>query len=325
MNERKVHAVSNWQALMLVLLRVAIGWHFLREGMIKLSKPNWSCAEYLQVSTGPLSPAFKALATGGGEALLTVEDIKDLPGLATSLANMDDPLAVRFQEKMHDDTLLMADMVASGSPPHAKLPAKLTADLNSLLKGEVPYTEKTAKLFAKIDLPKALKRQALGNPQGQKRVEVNRRILSAVYPKHLPALKTNKLLPLANFTTKWGLTLVGLGLMLGACTRLAALGGMGFLVLFYLALPPWPETMQGIDTMTQLAHPLWTALRQPGREGNYLFIDKNFVEFLALGVIGAFNTGRMMGLDSVLGPLARRLCPCGKRPKSDGDEPTPAA
>jgi len=131
LNERKVHAVSNWQALMLVLLRVAIGWHFLREGMIKLSKPNWSCAEYLQVSTGPLSPAFKALATGGGEALLTVEDIKDLPGLATSLANMDDPLAVRFQEKMHDDTLLMADMVASGSPPHAKLPAKLTADLNS--------------------------------------------------------------------------------------------------------------------------------------------------------------------------------------------------
>ena len=43
------------------------------------------------------------------------------------------------------------------------------------------------------------------------------------------------LLANANFVTEWGLTIVGRLLILGLFTRFASLGGIGFLLLFYLA------------------------------------------------------------------------------------------
>jgi thiosulfate dehydrogenase [quinone] large subunit len=63
---------SRWQGLALVVLRTLIGWHFLYEGYYKLALPGWSpagtplpawsAAGYLHASTGPLAPAFQALA-----------------------------------------------------------------------------------------------------------------------------------------------------------------------------------------------------------------------------------------------------------------------
>lgn len=56
----------------LVALRTLIGWHFLYEGYYKLVLPAWSTAGaplpawsaggYLRGATGPLAPAFQALA-----------------------------------------------------------------------------------------------------------------------------------------------------------------------------------------------------------------------------------------------------------------------
>ncbi len=47
---------------MFTILRIAIGWHFLYEGLVKLFDPNWSAFGYLQQSTGFLNALFKALA-----------------------------------------------------------------------------------------------------------------------------------------------------------------------------------------------------------------------------------------------------------------------
>jgi thiosulfate dehydrogenase [quinone] large subunit len=51
-------------------LRVAIGWHFLYEGMWKLMQEDgWSCLSYLSAAQGPLAPAFKWMA---GQAWIVV-------------------------------------------------------------------------------------------------------------------------------------------------------------------------------------------------------------------------------------------------------------
>ena len=48
------------------LLRIAIGWHFLYEGLWKLmQKGDWSCASYLGAAQGPLAPAFTWMASQG--------------------------------------------------------------------------------------------------------------------------------------------------------------------------------------------------------------------------------------------------------------------
>ena len=90
---------------------------------------------------------------------------------------------------------------------------------------------------------------------------------------------TPALLHVANAITMWGLTLVGLGLILGLCTQMAKVGGMGFLLMFYLSQPPW------------------YGLPQAGAEGNYLIINKNLIELLALATLFAFRTHRIAGLD----------------------------
>ncbi len=46
----------------LVLLRLAIGWHFLVEGLDKLQSPTWSSEGYLREASGPLAPKFRELA-----------------------------------------------------------------------------------------------------------------------------------------------------------------------------------------------------------------------------------------------------------------------
>ncbi len=46
----------------LVALRLSIGWHFLVEGIDKLSSASWTSEPYLREATGPLAPYFRELA-----------------------------------------------------------------------------------------------------------------------------------------------------------------------------------------------------------------------------------------------------------------------
>ena len=45
-------ALSATQMTAVVVLRVLIGWHFLYEGVSKLTTPGWSAAGYLLQSRG---------------------------------------------------------------------------------------------------------------------------------------------------------------------------------------------------------------------------------------------------------------------------------
>jgi thiosulfate dehydrogenase [quinone] large subunit len=147
----------------ITVLRVLIGWHFLYEGIAKLSSPSWSAAGYLKQARGPFADLFKSLAA-------------------------------------KPDLLANADLI-----------------------------------------------------------------------------------------TMWGLTAVGLLLILGLFTRLASLGAIGFIVLFYLCNPPFVGYFYSIPT-----------------EGSYLIVNKNLVELGALVVVLVTGSGRFAGLDRIVHVLIGR-------------------
>ncbi len=53
---------NNLKVAWLVALRLAIGWHFLYEGLIKVLNPNWSSIGYLLDSKGFMSSFFYGIA-----------------------------------------------------------------------------------------------------------------------------------------------------------------------------------------------------------------------------------------------------------------------
>ncbi len=83
----------------------------------------------------------------------------------------------------------------------------------------------------------------------------------------------------------WGLILIGLTLILGCFSRFASASGIVLLALYYLAYPPLIQTDYRI--------PL---------EGQYLLVNKNVVELLALVIFLALPSGTLWGL----GRLIRR-------------------
>jgi uncharacterized membrane protein YphA (DoxX/SURF4 family) len=84
-----------------------------------------------------------------------------------------------------------------------------------------------------------------------------------------------------NLRTMWGLTIVGGLLIAGLFTRLAALGGTAFLMLFYLAIPPWPGTSPEV-----------------GPEHNFI-VNKVLVEAIACFGLVFLPTGRWFGVDAL--------------------------
>ena len=53
---------TRFQMAAIALLRVLIGWHFLYEGIAKLTKPNWSAASFLLQARGPFAGLFHWMA-----------------------------------------------------------------------------------------------------------------------------------------------------------------------------------------------------------------------------------------------------------------------
>jgi len=155
--------LSSVQMTAVVVLRVLVGWHFLYEGVSKITSPSWSAAGYLLQSRGPFAGLFKGMAA--------------------------DP-------------------------------------------------------------------EVLAN---------------------------------VNLLTMWGLTAIGLGLILGCFTRLASASGILVIVLFYLCNPPFVGYFYSIPT-----------------EGSYLIVNKNLVELGALVVVLVTGSGRAAGLDRIIHGLLRR-------------------
>lgn len=90
-------------------------------------------------------------------------------------------------------------------------------------------------------------------------------------------------LNIVDHLNEWGLILIGLGLILGLFTRLAIISGMVLLVFYYLSHPPFIGLRYLLPS-----------------EGSYFVVDKILIEFIALGVLLVFPTGRLIGIDGLI-------------------------
>ncbi|HLQ44917.1 MAG TPA: DoxX family protein, partial [Planctomycetaceae bacterium] len=116
-------------------------------------------------------------------------------------------------------------------------------------------------------------------------------------PMKLPSTPIERI----NHQTMWGLTILGTLLVIGCGTRLAAVAGAGMLMMFYLAMPPWPGIPEA-----------------PGPEHSFI-VNKNFIEIVALLAIAALPTGQWFGLDRVISKLCCRkksCCPSSGSPST---------
>jgi len=83
-----------------------------------------------------------------------------------------------------------------------------------------------------------------------------------------------------DFLNTWGLIAIGLGLILGLCTKAAAISGAILLFVYYLNNPP----LIGLEYTVP-------------SEGSYLIISKTLIECMALVLLAVFPAGLFGGLD----------------------------
>lgn len=91
-------------------------------------------------------------------------------------------------------------------------------------------------------------------------------------------------LQIVDLANAWGLTLVGLALILGLFTRVASWAGIIMLLFYYLAYPPFGGFNYGAS-----------------EEGNYLLVNKNLIELAALLLLSFSHSGYFFGLDRLIG------------------------
>lgn len=86
-----------------------------------------------------------------------------------------------------------------------------------------------------------------------------------------------------DFLNTWGLIAIGIGLILGMFTRIAAISGALLLLMYYFNNAP----IIGIEYSIPA-------------EGNNLIVSKTLIEAVALFVIAVFPAGSIFGLDALV-------------------------
>ena len=94
------------------------------------------------------------------------------------------------------------------------------------------------------------------------------------------------LLEFTDSVNMWGLTIVGLPLLLGFMSRYGAIAGLVFILLYYIFAPPF----------------IGFEYSKPG-EGSYIIVNKNLIEACALYVLYLFPTSQLIGLDRLISSI----------------------
>jgi uncharacterized membrane protein YphA (DoxX/SURF4 family) len=290
-------------AFFIVLLRIAIGWHFLYEGWEKAEskltgKEPFSAEIYLRNANGPFAPYFQRLLPDpNGLATLDRDQLKD--NWKAEAARVADHFAFtadqRVQlQKILDENLRWADYWFE-DPENADKRRKFEHDYQRL---QATDRDPQALSYQSEELPAVRRsleadRRALVQPLID-RGKVLRDAVANLAPvdqqQSAGALEEPwTSLDVVNHVTIIALVAIGACLILGFLTPLAALGAAAFLAMIYLSMPPWP----GLPP-------------NPRAEGHYWIVSKNLVEMLACLVIAATPSGHWVGLDALFFGARRR-------------------
>jgi uncharacterized membrane protein YphA (DoxX/SURF4 family) len=291
-------------AMFIILLRVAIGWHFLNEGVEKVNstrygKEPFSAEIYLRNASGPFAPFFRGM----------------LPDPTS--ANLRDPEKVKAAWK--DDVQRIIDHYGFDETQKGNAQKLLTQSIDwadhwfhhhenaeklEKYKHDLEMVEKTeadqnalsfereraweARRLAETD------RKALVAPVVEAGTVLHANVEGMATPEQRAATSTLKpqwsSLDFANMMTMYGLVAIGVCLIAGLFTPFAAICAAVFLGMIYLSMPPWP----GLPP-------------NPKAEGHYWIVSKNLIELIACLVIATTPNGHWIGFDAlVFGPMRRR-------------------
>ncbi|MCA9102972.1 MAG: hypothetical protein KDA63_17560 [Planctomycetales bacterium] len=301
--------------MMLVVLRVAIGWHFMYQGLWKLEEPDFSSEGFLRQAKGPFAERFYAMVPDyqGRDRLDREKQLARLSGIrgaAIEKYGLDEAqqaeLAARYDQRVWELESLLGTEKSPGAlsedlDKHMHEWDRLAKAENDPAAGDVPYKqqrnwEKRKKLegeakpwleeIAAIESELVADVDAVLNDQQRARGEI------------LPEPS-----PLAGFDRFLIGSLIAIGVCLtaGLLTRLAALGGAAFLLGVVLSQPPWPSIYPP----------------PPPAVGPALIVNKEVIEMIALLVLAALPVGRWGGLDFFIHHLL-----FGRRsPQATGHQP----
>ena len=302
----------------LVALRLGLGCHFLYEGVWKIKhKDEFTAEPFLTQAKGPVAGLFYAMLPDidGLQRLRVEPDANGKPSINA------DALAGRWNEMRQQfvDYYRPAASDEAATAAHQRLQRAAERTYKDFKKWLEEYFDQNvddiAAYFGALDRFDNNKESHKSAPfQKQRRwdrmMELRREAAGWIkdlegqetaYKNALYALldeqqKEQGRMPASwnpfrwsrieqiNFAVTYALTAIGACLMLGLCSRLAALGGAGFMCFVVLTQPAFP----GIYPP------------DPPVVGHALLINKDFVEMLALLVIASVPAGRWGGLDYFL-------------------------
>ncbi|KKS16150.1 MAG: hypothetical protein UU71_C0007G0030 [Parcubacteria group bacterium GW2011_GWB1_41_6] len=98
-----------------------------------------------------------------------------------------------------------------------------------------------------------------------------------ILPEFFNWLALPNIMPITDFLNQWGLTLIGLSLLLGFFVRISSVFGLALMILYYL--------------------PLIDPALFPKIEHSYV-VDEHIIYALVFLVLAVFNAGKAWGIDS---------------------------
>jgi uncharacterized membrane protein YphA (DoxX/SURF4 family) len=305
----------------LVALRLALGCHFLYEGVWKIKNAaNFSAEPFLTGAKGPAAPLFNAmLSDPDGRQRLGVERDKDdrtsVNGqfYLAEWKTLKDEVAKKYG--LDEEQLKKADHRYG---QYEKSLTEYFKEQGPEMVAHFGSVDRFAAEQAKGNNGMAFQKKRIfdRNQEYRKAVKVWLTDLDGLTKDYHSALwnvltekqQAQGRLPigltridLVNFMVTYGLTAIGLCLMIGLFTEPAALGGAAFMLFVFLTQFPWPSIYPPA----------------PPEAGHALLIDKNVVEMMALLAVAATSAGRWGGLDVFLhrwlGRLLRKTPDCPRK------------
>jgi uncharacterized membrane protein YphA (DoxX/SURF4 family) len=278
-------------------LRLGIGWHFFKEGIKKFTDAGVPTVSFLRAAKGPLAETYKSfIPDRSGHERLSLESTK------VFWSQYKDRLAKHYgfdevQLKKADEIVnRYVKRMSTFVNEHAADLDEYFLELKRLDQArrdstrEIPFQrtrieDKENELWAKA-APWLADVKTL---DAQLAADLNSLASDAQLARGPLEIADRSKPGAIDTTIKFLVVGVGILLIVGLFTRLAAAGGILFLGSVIATQPPWIPS------------------------ANTQFFYYQMVEILALFVLFVFAAGRFGGLDYLVYGLCRRCCP----PKSD--------
>jgi uncharacterized membrane protein YphA (DoxX/SURF4 family) len=304
--------------ILIVILRVAIGWHYFYEGIHKFDpEADFSAKGFLGVAKGPTAPLYYAMLPDiTGTKRLELGNVEDAKGKEVKTFVVYEKawneFYAKFKAKHSLDEAQQKEAQKVFDHYIASLrggAANVATDVEGFKKSLERYNEMKATQPNDAEFEQVRRWDAMMKYRGEAGTWLNMldgmgnslqsslaqvvspqlqgergKIITTPEKTMIPNPCVPAQMRALDLAVMCGLSAIGLCMMIGFCNRLACLGGAVFLVNVVLTTYPVPGVYP----------PLPTAV------GNFLFVSKDVVELIAMLFLASIPAGRWGGLDYFL-------------------------